>query len=171
MYINEQHNNYKNNNIETSQNYTKAKIKNLTNKINLSNIDKLKETTIINIPTFFNLSKYFIHLYFYVALFNIILITVSMLNNNFKYLYIMIFLIIFLLVISSINKTKLIIDHKEIVFKKNKIKLNEIKDIKKGKYFKLYNYIDIFKKGKVKPIRIFLKDEDDSTNISALKYY
>lgn len=73
--------------------------------------------------------------------------------------------------LSLINKSELIIKKKKIFFKNEEIKINDIVDISKGKYFNLYNYVDIFVKGKFEPTRIFVKNEDDANNIHKLKYF
>lgn len=168
--INEQNNDFRKSRNKLGQNYKNANINNLNNNFG-SKINKLDNEIIIKIPSLFNINKIFIHVYFYVGLFNVLLILASMINNDFQYLGIIIILIFLLLFTTLINKSELIIKKKKIFFKNEEIKINDIVDISKGKYFNLYNYVDIFVKGKFEPTRIFVKNEDDANNIHKLKYF
>lgn len=168
--IDEQNNDFRNSNNNTNQVYENTTIHELNNNFG-SKINQLDDVMVINIPSLFNINTIFIHIYFYLGLFNILLILASMINNNFQYLGIIIILIFSLLFTTLINKSKLIIKKREIFFKNEIIEINDIVDISKGKYFNLYNYVDIFVKGKFKPIRIFVKNEDDANNIHKLKYF
>lgn len=168
--INEQNNDFRKSRNKLGQNYKNANINNLNNNFG-SKINKLDNEIIIKIPSLFNINKFFIHIYFYLGLFNILLILASMMNNDFQYLRMILAFIFLLLLITFINKSELTIEKQKISFKNKIIEINDIVDISKGKYFNLYNYVDIFVKGKFEPTRIFVKNEDDANNIHKLKYF
>lgn len=94
--INEQNNDFRKSRNKLGQNYKNANINNLNNNFG-SKINKLDNEIIIKIPSLFNINKIFIHVYFYVGLFNVLLILASMINNDFQYLGIIIILIFLLL--------------------------------------------------------------------------
>lgn len=169
-YIEEQNNDFRNSTNNTAQNYENVNINNLNNNFG-SKINELDNKIIIKIPSLFNINKIFIHIYFYLGLFNILLILASMMNNDFQYLGMILAFIFLLLFITLINKSELIIEKQKISFKNKIIEINDIVNISKGKYFNLYNYVDIFVKGKFEPIRIFVKNENDANNLHKLKYF
>ena len=163
-------NDFKYSNNETGQYYENVTIDSLNNNFG-SKTNKLDTTITVNVPSLFNINTIFIHLYFYLGLFNILLIIASIINNDFKYFGIILILIFSLLFTTLITKSKLIIEEEIIIFKDKVIELDDIVNINKGKSFNLYNYVDIFVKGRFKPIRIFLKNEDDANNICKLNYF
>ena len=163
-------NDFKYSNNETGQYYENVTIDSLNNNFG-SKTNKLDTTITVNVPSLFNINTIFIHLYFYLGLFNILLIIASIINNDFKYFGIILILIFSLLFTTLITKSKLIIEEEIIIFKDKVIELDDIVNINKGKSFNLYNYVDIFVKGRFKPIRICLKNEDDANNICRLKYF
>ena len=69
-------NDFKYSNNETGQYYENVTIDSLNNNFG-SKTNKLDTTITVNVPSFFNINTIFIHLYFYLGLFNILLIIAS----------------------------------------------------------------------------------------------
>lgn len=169
IQINEQNNDFRNSDNNVGIQYTNSNIQNLTNNLG-SRIKRLKNTTTISIPSLFNINTIFVEIYFYLGFFNVGLVLVLFLSNNFHLIGIILFLTPLLLLITLINKSKLIIEKERIIFKDKVIYINKITNIHKRKYLYFYNFIDISIDTEVEPIRIFVKNEDDANNIFDLKY-
>ena len=85
-------NDFKYSNNKTGQHYENVTIDTLNNNFG-SKTNKLDTTITVNVPSLFNINTIFIHLYFYLGLFNILLIIASIINNDFQYFGIILILI------------------------------------------------------------------------------